>query len=371
MKQHFFEVDFEVSESSKNSTFFSDFYGAKKVRDSSSIPVQIIADSEALIQRFFTHFGCYRFPFQHVYLTRVGRTADHLSSLIPLLDEATKYDTVTIVLSSAKATIKACYDALQFTDTYFSVALAQPHAGDGTAGVFMELRQPWLHRLTLLGTQSHRVDDDFIAQNEALGLNCYRLGALRHDLGQVEPDIRSADLCGIDLNVMKHGDAPIQQKPSAVGLNTEDMCQITYYAGKAERNKVICIYGFQDDAFEPYPIGMDLLSSLVWYYLHGVESRSGAYPPEIKRLNAYVLEQNVGDMNLTFYKDESNQKWWLRSPFKQKKLTHSMPVIACDYKDYALAANEQLLSDRLQAIIDLYEQSPDVELGVIEGRDTD
>ena len=364
MKQHFLDVDFEVSESCMKSPFFSAFYDAEKVRGGYENRVQIIADSEALIHQFFAYFGCYQFPFQRVYLTRVGTTADHLSSLIPILDEASKDDTITIVLSADKATIKACYDALQFADSYFSVALTQPDAGDGTAGVFMELRQPWLHRLSLLGTQAHRVDNEFMAQNEPLGLNSYRLGALRHDLSQVEPDIRSADLCGIDLNAMKHGDAPIQQKPSAVGLNTEEMCQITYYAGKAERNRVICMHGFQHETTQQSALGMDLLSSLVWYYLHGLENRSGAYPPDLRQLNTYVLEHKVGDMSLTFYKDESNQKWWLQAPFMKKKLTRTMPIIACDYRDYALAANEQLLSDRLQAILDLYEQSPDVEVGV-------
>ncbi|NND06356.1 MAG: hypothetical protein HKN87_08245 [Saprospiraceae bacterium] len=361
MKQHFVDVKFEVVKSNKKSHFFEAYFDAEKASTNPGNRVQIIADSEILIDRFFGRFGSYQFPFRQVHLTRVGKTSDHLSSLIPMLNDAIKEDTNTIVLSSKQPTIKACYDAFQFAEKYFSVVLAQPYAGKGVADVFMELRQPWLHRLSLVGTQAHRVNEQFLDQHQDLGLNTYRLGALRREFGQMEPDLRNADLCGIDLNAMKYADAPIQQVPSAIGLTTEEMSQIAYYAGRAERNKVYCIYGFSEDTMDSVPLGTDILASLVWYYLHGLENRNGTYPPDMNRLNAYVLDQQVADMSLTFYKDESNQKWWLASPYKERKLTQLMPIIACDYQEYALAANEQMLSDRLQSIIDLYEQSPPVE----------
>jgi hypothetical protein len=74
-------------------------------------------------------------------------------------------------------------------------------------------------------------------------------------------------------------------------------------------------------------------------------------------MKKFSLDHPVHDQILTFYKDDSEQKWWLESPFKQHVLSQEMPYIACDYQDYRMASNEQTLSDRLSSWFQLYESS--------------
>ncbi|MBK8506948.1 MAG: hypothetical protein IPL46_35090 [Saprospiraceae bacterium] len=74
-------------------------------------------------------------------------------------------------------------------------------------------------------------------------------------------------------------------------------------------------------------------------------------------MKKFSLEHGVHDQILTFYKDDSEQKWWLESPFKKHVLSQEMPFIACDYQDYRMAANEQTLTERLSSWFQLYESS--------------
>ncbi len=354
-------IEIKPSDQTQNAAFFKSFLAPEIPVTEPGHQVQIIGNTKGLMQGFFSAFEKYAFPFRNLQLRKLGRLAGEASSLIPLLNDARINDTVSIILGADSNMIKACYDALQFADQHFSVALMQPAAGDGIEDVFIDLREPWLHRLSLLGTQAHRSNDAFVSENEQVGLNCHRLGAIKHDPSVTEPDVRNADLCGIDLNVMKHCEAPFQQRPSAIGMEIESVCQVAYYAGRAERSRILCIYGFHDHHLQQ-DAGWDLLASVVWYFLHGLEHRPNSYPPPARLLNAYVLEQKVADLTLTFYKDESNQKWWLKSPYTHSRLSTTMPVIACNYRDYALAANEQMLSDRLGAILELYRQAPPIEI---------
>ncbi len=356
-------IPVSLSDKNANSLFFNQIESGNKNNAYQGFGVNIISPSSDLAEAFFAVFSSYEFHFRNVYLHETMSLHNtEISNLIPTLQESGDNDVLNIILGYQSDILKTSFDALQFCESYFNLVSVQPGAGSdrGIDQTLMELKKPWLQQLTLLATQAPLSDPDYLLKQSSEGLRQYRLGAMRDNISMVEPEIRDADIFSVDINAIRHSDATIQSRPSIVGLTAEETSQLAYYAGRAERNKVFCLLGLNDNAAEKQ-VGMDLLATLTWYYLYGVEHRQKTYPPGKKNMSTYVLEQAVGSYSLTFFKDESTEKWWVESPLPKHKLSKSFPLIACDYRDYSLAANEQILSGRLESIFEIYRSTPDSE----------
>ncbi|NND32749.1 MAG: hypothetical protein HKN76_09175, partial [Saprospiraceae bacterium] len=160
----------------------------------------------------------------------------------------------------------------------------------------------------------------------------------------------------ISLNALKNQEAPSQNLTSPTGFTAEDLCQMAYYAGRSEMNEILSIYDYVRETHDN-TLTVNLLATVIWYFMHGLNLRTPMGLPVEADLQKFIIEHKIDGKKLTFLKDEREQKWWLSSPYFKANLTHSMPLISCDYYDYQLAANEQMLSDRLIGWFDLYEKS--------------
>ncbi|MBK8506949.1 MAG: hypothetical protein IPL46_35095 [Saprospiraceae bacterium] len=98
--------------------------------------------------------------------------------------------------------------------------------------------------LFLLANQAHLSDPAYLLTSESEGLRSIRLGAVRNEPGCMEPEIRSSDLFGLSINALRHSEANIQSSVSTTGLTAEEACQLIYYAGRSDRNKVTAIFDF-------------------------------------------------------------------------------------------------------------------------------
>jgi hypothetical protein len=281
-----------------------------------------------------------------------------IAQIIPALQANLRNGIKTVLIGPNSTCCKTAFDALQFSEESFNVSLVQASAGIDLDKTFLDLRKPHLQNLLILGSQAHLSDQSFAGKVQ-VGYRNLRLGSLKPELGICEPEIRACDLFGLSLNALKYKDATIQSRVSATGFTAEDSCQMAYYAGRSECNQIFCMYDF--DVSHDDRIGTHLLATLLWYYMHGLNlRRSDTYPAETS-LQQYTLEHSIENKVLTFYKDESEQKWWLKSPYPKKKLSKNMPLLAIDYHDYQLAANEQMLSERVLGWFQLLEQSAELD----------
>lgn len=320
------------------------------------LTAHIYLTQESLADAFAIAFRKLHFPFLNVSLRGISALQNDTSpaQLIPQIQKNLGEGTISIVIGPGSKSFKIAFDALQFDDNAFNTTLVSPNLG-ALDRTLLEVRKPWLQAFFVVGTQAHLSDHVFMRNAESEGLKSTRLGVLRSDAGIVEPEIRSADLFGLSLNAIKHSDAPIQNTITSTGFAAEEACQYAYYSGRSEKNKICCFFDFRDDAFN-HPHGVNLLATLSWYYLHGLNLRVRTYPPSLESMNRYTLEEKVQGRLLTFFKDEGEQKWWLECPASNKALAKSMPLISCAYTDYKEAANEQTLSDRLSHWFKLLDQ---------------
>jgi hypothetical protein len=318
--------------------------------------VQILILDEFLGETLSRVLFNFHFPFRNVALKGFGtlQSGRSASDIIPLLKDNLSNQTQTLVIGCNSNAFKTCFDTFQFREKFFNTSLIQPSAGSSLDRLLLEVKRPWLQSIFIVGNQVHLSDTGHLNRAEAEGVRCIRLGSLRAEPGMVEPEIRSSDLVGLSLNALKHSEAPIQNLITSTGLTTEEACQLLYYAGRAEKNQITGIFDFLPSAVMN-SAGMNLLATLIWYYLYGLNMRSSTYPPSRHSMKKYTLEHPVANKILTFYKDEKEQKWWLEAPFERHILSKEMPLIACDYQDYKTAANDQSLTERLYSWFQLYE----------------
>jgi hypothetical protein len=354
MNDHTFIRNLEINRKSESPSNLDkkDEKGIEKNR----VSVQVLILDELLGKALSNALSEFQFPFRKVDLKCISilNAGNSVSDIIPLIKDNLSNRVKTLVVGGHSSGFKACFDTLQFQEKFFNTTIVQNSAGTDIDNLLIEVKRPWLKGIFIVGNQAHLSDSNYLARVEMEGLRCIRLGAMRSEPGIPEPEIRSSDLFGLSLNSLKQCEAPIQTKVSSTGLTSEEACQLCYYAGRAERNQVAGIFDFMPSA-GTNPGGINLMATLIWYYLHGLNLRSSAYPPSKKTMKKFTLEQTVDSKFLTFYKDEKEQKWWLESPFKKHVLSKEMPLIACDYQDYKFAANDQLLTERLLTWFHLYE----------------
>ncbi|MCB0688338.1 MAG: hypothetical protein KDC53_17490 [Saprospiraceae bacterium] len=325
---------------------------------SSNISVQLVVLEETLGKAITNCLAKFQFPFKKIQLKSISVLREGLNSfdIIPILKENLEQDIQTIVVGSRSTTFKASFDSLQFGEKFFNASIVQPSAGTGMDKIILDVKRPWLQGLFILANQAHLSDPKFLAQSESEGLRSIRLGTVRSEPGWIEPEIRCSELFGLSLNALKNSEAPIQTEISSTGLAADEACQLLYYAGRSERNRITVIHDFLPSTSKS-PIGVNLLATFIWYFLHGLNFRSTHPQTKLTNMKKFSLDDTVQGHHLSFYKDESEQKWWLKSPFPERILSDRMPLIACDYNDYRMAANEQLLTERLNGWFHLYENT--------------
>ena len=297
-------------------------------------------------------------PFINTQLTELLFLDEaHSSEIIPRISG--NGSKIAIIISQSLKGIKHAFDAFQFMEKPFSVSLCQKEIGHNESidQTLLDLRAPWLQHLALIGSQAQFTNANFLDAHQKPFLSTYRLGVVRKNIGKVEPELRMSELVGLDLTVLKSSEVQSESHTSSVGFTMEELCQLAYYTGRSEQNQVFSIHNCSES---PSIILQDALATLIWYFVYGLDMRGMTYPPDLRNMVTYVVEGSIYSETLTFYKDDLNQKWWLKSPFPKKKLTKSNPLIACDYEDYSTAVNEQMLTERLEKALERHENSEDI-----------
>lgn len=96
----------------------------------------------------------------------------------------------------------------------------------------MLMHQPnYLFNYSHLAYQTYLVNPQAIATLEKLYFEAHRIGALRHDIKEMEPVIRQADIMSFDLSAIKSSDFPATAQAQPFGLTGKKLAN---YAGMPE-----------------------------------------------------------------------------------------------------------------------------------------
>ena len=189
-----------------------------------------------------------------------------------------------------------------------------------------------------IGFQSYFVHPRMLETMDKLRFDCYRVGMAKENIEEMEPVIRNTNLLSFDISAIKSSDAPANDcTPN--GFTGEEACMLTRFAGMSNALSSLGIYGF-DPANDVNELTAKQIAQMLWYFLDG-KSRSKQEADLEEKHNFNEFNTAFTDMDTTFLQSKRTGRWWMQLPNKK--------LIACSYKDYINASNNEIPERWLRA----------------------
>ena len=267
-----------------------------------------------------------------------------------ILSELLKKDCIPVVIGGGQDLVYAQYRAFDALEQMVNLVNVDSKfdLGDTSAPITnasfvgkIIVEQPYnLFNYSNIGYQTYFNSQEEIDLIEKLYFDAYRLGEVISDITVVEPITRDADIVVVDLGVVDQASLKgMHMSPN--GFNGREICAISRYAGISDKVKSFGIYEFRNFAGEE--ISSLLIAQMVWYFVEGVNYRSGEL---VIRDSNHVMHYNVpvDDEILSFYKSGKTGRWWIEIPFiasgHNKLKRHTL--LPCTYDDYERACNQEI-----------------------------
>ncbi len=189
-----------------------------------------------------------------------------------------------------------------------------------------------------IGFQSYFVHPRLLETMDKLRFDCYRVGVVKEDIEEMEPVIRNSHFVSFDICAIENSAAPSSiQSPN--GLNGEQACTLSQYAGLSANLNSFGIYGYQPKLDQNKQTAKQI-SQMIWYFIDGVSrKKQEANLNETSRFNEYHTFLN--EVDTIFLQSKKTNRWWMQMPDKK--------FIACSYKDYVRASRNEMPERWLRA----------------------
>ena len=189
-----------------------------------------------------------------------------------------------------------------------------------------------------IGFQSYFVHPRMLETMDKLRFDCFRVGTVKEDLEEMEPVIRNSDLLSFDIAAIKNSDAPASNC-SPNGLTGEEACTLVRYAGMSSSISSIGFYGY-DESKDSQHLSALQIAQMIWYFIDGKSrSRKEALLNETQNFNQFHTA--FAEVDTVFLQSKKTGRWWMQLPDKK--------MIACSYKDYLFASNNEIPERWLRA----------------------
>jgi arginase family enzyme len=189
-----------------------------------------------------------------------------------------------------------------------------------------------------IGFQSYYVHPRMLETMDKLRFDCYRVGMAKENMEEMEPVIRNTDMLSFDISAIKTGDAPANNC-SPNGFTGEEACMLTRFAGMSTGLSSMGIYGY-DPANDEKELTAKQIAQMLWYFIDGKSRSKQEAAPEDKH-NFNEFHTAFTDVDTTFLQSKRTGRWWMQLPNKR--------LIACSYKDYINASNNEIPERWLRA----------------------
>jgi len=192
-----------------------------------------------------------------------------------------------------------------------------------------------------LGHQAYFVSDSQLLQLEKTYLESIRLGEARKNIQGTEPMIRDSEFISIDMCVVRHADAPGASTPSPNGLFSNELCQITRYAGLSEQVSILGLFELnpQKDTNDQTA---HLAAQSAWYFLEGLSHRIQENPLDTpEHIKKFIVNLDAAGHDIIFHKSTLSERWWMEIPVKNPLSGYNF-FVSCSYEDYQQACNQEL-----------------------------
>lgn len=189
-----------------------------------------------------------------------------------------------------------------------------------------------------IGFQSYFVHPRMLQTMDKLRFDCYRVGAARENLEEMEPVIRNTHLLSFDISAIKYSDSPASIE-SPNGFTGEEACILARFAGLSNNVNSFGIYGYlpQHDLHE---LSAKQISQMLWYFIDGKNrSKQEAAIEDRDNFNEYYTSFN--EVESVFLQSKKTRRWWMQLPNKK--------FIPCSYADYVQASRNEIPERWLRA----------------------
>lgn len=198
----------------------------------------------------------------------------------------------------------------------------------------------YLNNFTNLGYQTFLNSQEEIQLFQHLYFDAYRLGVLKNDMELCEPVLRETDVLSIDFSSIRSLDIRGNHSSKVSGFSSDEICQLTRYAGLSSRVKVLGVFEF-NPTDENDMLHGQVLAQMIWYFLEGLNFRKDEFPnPALNGFKKYsvIIEHET----IIFYKSDATERWWMEINVIEDNKIKRRALIPCTYNDYLTAIRMEI-----------------------------
>lgn len=186
--------------------------------------------------------------------------------------------------------------------------------------------------------QSYFVNPGMLETMDKLRFDCYRLGVVKEHIDEMEPVLRNTNLLSFDISAIQRSAAPSNYL-SPNGLDGEDACQLSRFAGMSPALNSFGIYGYTVEN-DIQQLTAKQIAQMLWYFVDG--TWQGKHEALLAHRDNFV-EYNTAfaEIDTVFLQSKKTGRWWMQLPDKS--------YIACSYQDYIQASSNEIPERWLRA----------------------
>ncbi len=277
-------------------------------------------------------------------LKPASSTKGNYQALRDIVDYFNELKIVTVIIGGSQDLSVGVCEAFK-GDTYFSYSTVDAFLDVKTAKEPFNCRnylsrvfsnQPHIFQFNLIGYQSYYLPSEYFNKTKGVG-DHVRLGNLRNNISIAEPVLRNTDFLSFDINSVKSSEAPGSMRAIPNGLQSEEACQLTKYAGLSNRLKVFGLFDVVPEN-DQNKLTVKLAAQMLWYFIEGFIHRDNKEHDSRENKTMYQVEVGNVDKPIVFFKNTDTNRWWMQIETSGKgKL-----CFACSEREYEQASNNEI-----------------------------
>ena len=279
---------------------------------------------------------------------RYGATlGDVYAALRMVVRELMDQGKTVVILGGSHDLTLAQYDAYRdqkriievvSIDALIDLTIESPLRSDNFLMEMLTGEPNYIRHYNHLAFQSYLVHPHMLETMDKLRFDCFRVGHIKEHLEEMEPVFRNSQLLSIDISALQHAAAPAN-RISPNGLNGEEVCTLTRFAGMSPSINSIGIYGYRMELDE-HALTAKQIAQMLWYFLDGrYKGLQEASLQEKDHFNEF--HTSFSEVETIFLQSKKTGRWWMQLPNKN--------YIACSYNDYMLASHNEIPERWLRA----------------------
>lgn len=272
---------------------------------------------------------------------------DTYAALRTVVSELLHYGKTVIILGGSHDLTLAQYDAYKVLNQIIEVTVIDGLLDLNTdnplrsTNFLMEMltgEPNFVRHFNQIGFQSYFTDPHMLETLDKLRFDCYRLGAVKEHLDEMEPVLRNSNLLSFDIAALQYAFAPSNYL-SPNGLDGEQACTLTRFAGMSPSLNSIGFYGYTVEN-DIQQLTAKQIAQMIWYFIDGKwHGKQEALLAE--KDNFFEFNTAFAEIDTVFLQSKKTGRWWMQLPDKS--------YIACSYQDYVQASSNEIPERWLRA----------------------